>query len=95
MNISRDDLSKIICRYFGNGRITETKMDEVSDAIYFVHDLIEAEVSATKEKEPYAVRFIDRMTEAKTDLVYIDCELYDMMDEIRLDDMREAAKEAD
>ena len=90
MNISRDDLSKIICRYFGDGRITETKMDDVSDAIYFVHDLIEAEVNATKEKEPYATRFIDRMTDAQHELVRFDCDITDTLDDLRLEQ-----KEAD
>lgn len=85
MNISRDDLKEIIRRYMGAKTITETTIDDVSQAIWLVHDLIEAEVNATKEKEPYATRFIDRMTEAKLELVTIDCEITDMLDDMRME----------
>ena len=84
MNISIEKLRELALLYFGAKEVDTYLMDDVSNAIYFVHDLIEAEVNATKEKEPYATRFIDRMTEAKTELVSIECEVSDMLDDYRL-----------
>ena len=84
MNISTNKLVEIVKSYFNLDDIDEDTMSYVSDAIYFVHDLIRAEISATKEKEPYAFRYIARMDEVACDLVSMECEVLEMLDDYRM-----------
>lgn len=64
MNITRETLLKL-CKDYG---ITIMDCDDMENAMWFCYDLLNAEASATREKEPYATRSIDRMESAAHEL---------------------------
>lgn len=64
MNITKETLMKL-CKEYG---ITIINCDDMENAMWFCHDLLNAEASATREKEPYAIRAIDRMESAAHEL---------------------------
>ena len=55
MNIEREALLKL-CKEYG---LTILGVDDMENAMWFCYDLLNAEASATREKEPYATRAID------------------------------------
>lgn len=55
--------------------------DDVTDALNFVHDVLQAEAEATKQKAPYATVSVDRLEKAAHEVFSmsgdIECEIFD------------------
>lgn len=64
MNITREALLKL-CKEYG---LTILGVDDLENAMWFCYELLNAEASATREKEPYATRAIDRLESAAHEL---------------------------
>lgn len=60
MNTTRETLLKL-CKEYG---LTIMNCDDMENAMWFCYELLNAEASATREKEPYAIRGIDRLESA-------------------------------
>ena len=49
--------------------------EDVEEILYAVQDMISTVVNETKEKEPYATKYIDRLESASHEITYLICGL--------------------